>query len=320
MELFNPKNLNYDFAKSFRVAGILSFLLTLACVLLIFVPGFNFGIDFRGGIEARLHFKEATDVSVLRQALAPKIENLSIASFNEKGRFEYLIIGQSPSTAKLSEELRSVMTAKYGPEKGSWEMGQIDIVGPKVGKELGAAALWSLIYTCILISIYMYWRFDIRFSPGAMASIFHDLIMTAGFIVLTGIEFSTTIVAALLTLAGYSINDTVVVYDRIREMEAKYIGRPKKTLVNEALNSTLSRTLMTSTTTIVSCIVLYFLGSKEIQDFALVLLFGIFVGTYSSVYIAAPFYIWSDNFLHKRQEVSVATPGARLKSSKNAKL
>ena len=293
--------------------------MTLLSAVLIFFPGLNYGIDFRGGVEARLHFKQPIDVAALRETLAPKVDSLSIVSFNEKGRAEYLVVGQSPSADKLSQEIRSALTTKYGPEKEAWELGQIDIVGPKVGKELGAAAFWSLVYTCILITIYMYWRFDSRYAPGAMASIFHDLVMTAGFVAISGIEFSTTTVAALLTLAGYSINDTVVVYDRIREIEGKFIGRTKKALVNEALNSTLSRTIMTSTTTIVSCLVLYFLAGQELRDFALTLLFGIFVGTYSSAFIAAPFYIWSDRFFNKSPQTALAGAGAQRSPSKNAK-
>lgn len=302
MELFNPKNLNFDFGKHFKLFGICSLAVSILSLVLMYKPGFNFGIDFSGGLEARISFKEPIAVNELRGALESKIQNLSIVSFAEQGKNEYLIKGRSESSGELSNILTSALTEKYGNEGDKWVKGQVDVVGPTVGAELGKAAIWSLIYACILITIYMYWRFDARFSPGALLGIFHDLLLTAGFLAITGIEFTTTIVAALLTLAGYSINDTVVVYDRIREVEAKLPGRSKLAIANEALNSTLSRTLMTSTTTIVSCLVLFFLAGKEISDFALTLIFGIFVGTYSSVFVAAPLYVWTDNFFNKKPD------------------
>ena len=154
----------------------------------------------------------------------------------------------------------------------------------------------------------MYWRFDSRFTPGALACIFHDLAVTCGFLVLTGAEFSTTVVAALLTLAGYSINDTVVIFDRIRETEGKLFGRDRKFIANEAVNSTLSRTIMTATSTLMSCAVMYFLGGPTLKDFSATLFVGIIVGTYSSIFVATPLYVWADKFFApKGDTLAVAT-------------
>jgi preprotein translocase SecF subunit len=184
---------------------------------------------------------------------------------------------------------------KYGTEgESTWTVAQLDSVGRKVGSDFRRSAFLSLLYTCLLVTAYMYWRFDYRFVPGAIACIFHDLIIVAGFLVVTRGEFSTTVVAALLTLAGYSINDTVVVFDRIREIEHRLVGKSKVAIVNEAINSTLSRTIMTAGTTLVATMVLYFLGGPSLHEFSLALFVGIIVGTYSSAFIAAPLYIWAD--------------------------
>ncbi|MBS1983638.1 MAG: protein translocase subunit SecF [Bdellovibrionales bacterium] len=301
MELFNPKYLKYDFAKYFRLAGFISIALTIISLGAIVYPGLNYGIDFRGGIEASVRFKD-TNVSqaALREALDAKLNNVSIVNFSEAGQTEFLVTAQSSDKASVSTILKTVLAEKFGAENDAWTLKKLDVVGPKVGSELRKSALLSLIYTCLLVTIYMYWRFDLRYSPGALACIFHDLILTAGFMALTRGEFDMTVMAAFLTLAGYSINDTVVVFDRIREIENKSKNRSRRDIVNEAINSTLSRTIMTAGTTLVSCIVLYFVGGPTLHQFSLALFFGIIVGTYSSAYIAAPLYIWADAYLSKR--------------------
>ena len=303
MELFNPDNLKFDFVRFFKPIGLTTALLCVVSLIAIVKPGFNYGIDFRGGIEAHVNFKKPIDQKELRDALAPKIENVSIVNFADQQAAaggsqsvgsDFLVTAQAESKEGISNTLKAELTSKYGPEGDAWTVQKMDLVGPKVGAELRKSALLSLLYSCLLITLYMYWRFDLRYSPGALACIFHDLFLASGFIVATRMEFSMTLVAALLTLSGYSINDTVVVFDRIREYEHKFLGRPKKDLVNAALNSTLSRTLITSGMTMLACLVLYFVGGPAIRDFAAVLFFGIVVGTYSSAFVAAPLYIWAD--------------------------
>lgn len=302
MELFDPKKLNFNFAKYFKLTGILSVSLTVLCLIGIIKPGFNYGIDFRGGVEAHVAFKDpSVTQEQLRTLLDNKLSNLSIVNFSEAGKQEFLITAQAESKEETSNILTGALEQKYGKVGEAWSISKMDSVGPKVGSDLRKAALLSLLYTCILITLYMYWRFDFRYSPGALACIFHDLIMTMGFIIVTRAEFSTTVVAALLTLAGYSINDTVVIFDRIRELEPKYVGRDKKLLLNEAINSTLSRTIMTAGMTLMSCVVLYFLGGPTLQDFAACLFFGIIVGTYSSAFVAAPTYLWLDAYFARKE-------------------
>lgn len=296
MELFNPKNLNFDFVKYFKVGGIVSIVLTLAGAFSFFYPGLNYGIDFRGGVEARVEFKDtAVNSEKIRSALDPKIQNLGVVSFSDAQKNEFVITGLPKDGEDVGSVISQTLAQNFGNRDEAWHITSQSFVGPRVGKELRKSALLALLYTTILVAIYMYWRFDSRFSPGAIACIIHDLLMTIGFLVITQTEFSVTIVAALLTLAGYSINDTVVVFDRIRETEGKFLGKDLKFIVNEAINSTLSRTIMTAGTTIISCIVLWVIGSGEIPAFARTLLFGIFVGTYSSAFVASPLFMWASN-------------------------
>lgn len=300
MELFDPKKLNIDFTKYFRAAAIFSVLVSALSIVGFFYPGLNYGIDFRGGVEASVEFKDPNvDPKELRELLDPKLQNLSIVNFKDSNASSFLITAHSTDKASVSETIKSALITKYGAEGSAWTVKKMDVVGPKVGSELRKSALLSLIYTCLLVTIYMYWRFDIRYSPGALACIFHDLTFTAGFLILTRGEFDTTVLAAFLTLAGYSINDTVVVFDRIRELDQKGTYRDSKALVNAAINSTLSRTIMTAGTTLISCAVLYFVGGPSLRHFSAALFFGIVVGTYSSAFVAAPLYVWADKYFSR---------------------
>ena len=300
MELFNPKHLNFNFSKGFKVAGIISCALMLASLIGFFTVGLNYGIDFRGGIEATVKFNQPVNQGDIRELLDPKLQNLSIINFSESGSNEFLITAHSSDKESVSSILKSTLEQKYGPEGAQWNVAKMDVVGPKVGSDLRKSALLSLIYTCLLVTIYMYWRFDLRYSPGALACIFHDLILTTGFMIVTRGEFDTTVLAAFLTLAGYSINDTVVVFDRIREIENQNPNMNRVDIVNRAINSTLSRTIMTAGTTLMACAVLYFVGGPSLKYFSAALFFGIVVGTYSSAYIAAPLYVWADNYFSRK--------------------
>lgn len=310
MELFDPKKLNFTFSRWFKAAAIFSVTVSALSLIAIFKPGMNYGIDFRGGIEAAVEFKEANvSQKDLRANLEGKLENLNIVNFQEAGKSEFLITAQSNSKESVGQILKNNLQEHYGAEGEAWTVKKLDVVGPKVGADLRKEALLALIYTCLLVTIYMYWRFDLRYSPGALACIFHDLTFTAGFLILTRGEFDTTVLAAFLTLAGYSINDTVVVFDRIREIEAKSPGRDRTAIVDEAINSTLSRTIMTAGTTLMACAVLYFVGGPTLHAFSAALFFGIVVGTYSSAFVAAPLYVWADKYFSAKS-TAVATKKA----------
>lgn len=308
MEIFNPKKLNIQFTRLFKIFATISLVVCVGAIVSFFTPGLNYGIDFKGGIEAHVAFEQkGVTVGALREILDSKMQNLNVVAFSDTDKPEFLITAQAKSKESISDTLKAALSEKFsasGPT--TWEIKKLDIVGPKVGAELRKSALLSIIYTCILITIYMFFRFDLRFSPGALLGIAHDVLVTVLFLSLTGIEFSTTVVAALLTLAGYSINDTVVVYDRIRELEGKYLGRDKHSIVNLAINSTLSRTIMTASTTLISCIVLYFVGGPALENFAATLFVGIIAGTYSSIFVAAPLYLWGDKVIKAKTSTAAA--------------
>jgi len=183
---------------------------------------------------------------------------------------------------------------RQGMEKPDFIVQRVDYVGPQVGKQLRNKGIMSLVYAMVLILIYVAFRFDFKFGPGALVAMVHDVIMVSGYFLVTRREFNLTSIAVLLTVIGYSINDTIVVYDRIREEMVRYKGKPLPEIINIAVNDTLSRTILTSGVTALSLVGLLIFGVGEIWDFAMAMLVGIIVGTYSSVYIASPLTIWLD--------------------------
>src|SRR6266851_5575005 len=188
-----------------------------------------------------------------------------------------------------------VFTAmKQGLDKPDFIVQRVDYVGPQVGKQLRNKGIMSLVYAMVMILIYVAFRFDFKFGPGALVAMVHDVIMVSGYFLVTRREFNLTSIAVLLTIIGYSINDTIVVYDRIREEMVRYKGTPLPEIINIAVNDTLSRTILTSGVTALSLVGLLIFGVGEIWDFAMAMLVGIIVGTYSSVYIASPLTIWLD--------------------------
>ncbi|NCN26703.1 protein translocase subunit SecF [bacterium] len=304
MEILNPDKLNIDFVKKFKFFGIISIVVGVLSLISIFKPGFNYGIDFKGGVEAHLAFgQEQVTPQDIRDLLSEKTSNVTIVEIDSAANKEFFVTIQEDDADAFSKFLSQSLKAKYADKA---QVLQLDSVGPKIGAELRKSALLSIIYTCILICIYMYWRFDMRYAPGALLSIFHDLVLTFGFLIATQMEFTTATVAALLTLAGYSINDTVVVFDRIREIEGKLLGSDRNTIVNRAINSTLSRTVMTSVTTLISCAVLYFVGGESLREFSATLFFGVVVGTYSSVFVAAPSYLLGDSWIKGQPKTKTA--------------
>lgn len=323
MELFNPKNLNIPFVKSFKIVVPAAITLFVVCLFMMFVkPGIKYGVDFRGGVEAGVAFKDASiDPAVLRADLDPVIPGLSIVEIqgNITSGFtkEFLVTGATDEKSNTGEILDKHLQ-KFGVKGTDWAVTRMDSVGPRVGAELKKSALMSIIYTAILIMLYIYIRFDIRYSPGAIIGVLHDLVFTCGFLILSGTEFSTNVVAALLTLAGYSINDTVVVFDRIREVEKTMLGKSRAAIVDFAINSTLSRTVITGVTTLMSLVILYYVGGASLRDFSLTLIVGIIIGTFSSIFVAAPLYLWGDKIWGVKPIETSTTPSksSPVKSTK----
>ncbi|ABL02711.1 protein translocase subunit secF [Candidatus Ruthia magnifica str. Cm (Calyptogena magnifica)] len=270
-----------DFIGKRTYAVIFSVLLVTASIVSLTMNGFKLGIDFTGGTLIEVGYQQDVDLSEIRAMLAKA--NFKGANVQYFGSINEVLIHlepQSISSAKLSSKIIHLLGDDVNIRR-------IEFVGPKVGDELTNDGGLAMLYALIGILIYVTIRFEYRFSLGSIATLIHDVIIILGFFSLFQIEFDLTVLAAILAVIGYSLNDTIVVFDRIREnfLSTRYVDSPK--IINDALNQTLSRTIMTSLTTLLVLLALFFLGGEIIHNFALVLLIGVVVGTYSSIYVAS---------------------------------
>jgi preprotein translocase subunit SecF len=291
MQLINP-DLKVDFLGKRKLAMIFSGVLLLLSLGLVAGKGLNFGIDFTGGTLVEVKFKEAPAIADIREALTPA--GFGQAIIQEFGSpDEVLIRVQNPDvsdSSKISTDILDALGAGLGAD--NVEMRRVEFVGPQVGEELTEAGILAVLFAMLAILIYVTFRFKLRFAIGADAALLHDITLVVGIFALTGKEFTLPVVAAILTVIGYSLNDTIVVFDRIRENFQS--NRKRKNpesevdVVNKSINQTLARTLMTSLTTLLVVLSLFFFGGEVIHDFAFTLIVGIVVGTYSSIYIASP--------------------------------
>jgi preprotein translocase subunit SecF len=299
--MFNliPVGTKIDFIGKQKIWITISLSAFILSLVLIFGKGFNYGIDFTGGAVIQVKFKDTVDPADLRKWLSSQsvdfsiIQQIGAASENE---FQLKLQGDVQDLAKLSANVAAAIEKSTGP--GKFEVRKTDVVGPQAGAELRWASFWATVYAIIGIVIYVIIRFDVRYSPGALASLLHDATIMLGAIVITQKEFSIQIVAAVLTIIGYSINDTIIVYDRIREVIKANPTKSLKDSVNEAINTTLTRTINTNATVLLSVFALWLFGGQVIQDFSESMLVGMIVGTYSSIFVASPLFV----FMAKRQE------------------
>ena len=278
-----------NFLSKTKLFVSLSLIFIIASIFLLFSRGLNFGIDFNGGtlIEVQKISGNA-DVSEMRARLGQlDLGNIQLQEFGKKTdlliRVEQLNDeegAQQAIIAKISE----VVVVDY-------EIRRIEVVGPKVSAELIKKGIIAVISAVISVLIYIWFRFEWQFGIGAICALGHDIIITIGVFSLLQLEFNLSIIAALLTIVGYSLNDTVVIYDRIREELRKYKKMPIMELINQALNLTLSRTLMTSITTLLALFSLYLFGGEVIKGFTFAMIWGVLIGTYSSIFIASPILI-----------------------------
>ena len=280
MRLFN--NTNIDFVgKTTRAKYLSMALIIVGLASLVVKGGPELSIDFTGGTIAQLQFNKAVDVSELRSTLAENgFESSEIITFGSPN--EILIKTQfSGANSELESNLRTAI-------KSEFQVRRVESVGPKIGKELQSDALSAILLSLLLILIYISFRFDRFYAYGSVVALIHDVLITMGVFSLLSIEIDLTIVAAFLTIVGYSLNDTIVVFDRIRENVIKHARESLDTIVNISLNSTLGRTIVTSLTTFVVVLSLFLFGGEVIKNFAFALIVGIIVGTYSSIYVASP--------------------------------
>ena len=290
MELIRSDT-HIDFLGRRKIAMGISGTLVLLSILLLIFKGLNFGIDFTGGTLVETRFAQAPSIADVREALTPK--GYGNAVIQQYGNPKEIMIRvqnrDSKASSKISNTVLDALNAKFSNHV---EMRRVEYVGPQVGKELTQAGIMAVLFAMIAIFGYVMFRFELRYAVGADLALVHDTSIVLGAFAITGMEFNLTVVAAVLTVIGYSLNDTIVVFDRIREMNA--VNRKKKnpedepTTANNAINQTLSRTLITSFTVLIVLLSLFFLGGEVIHGFAFALLVGVVVGTYSSIYIASP--------------------------------
>ncbi len=303
----------FDFlaiAKQFAVVSAVLSVLALANIL---ITGFNFGIDFAGGTEVQVQFQEDVDVAQVRQFTNELgFQNASVQSFGDEHEFLIrlgIIEGETDeeTQALVNETIQKITSAltSFFSSEGP-VIRRVDSVGPQIGAELKRNGLLAMFYSLLLVLFYIGMRFDYKFAPGAVFCLFHDAIITLGIFALFRIEVNVQTLAAILTLIGYSLNDTIVVFDRIRENLSIYRDEKFSWVVNRSLNDTLSRTLLTTTTTMLAILALYFIAGGVIQDFAFTLAIGLVLGTYSTIYVAAPIVIWLDRLEERKKALAAA--------------
>ncbi len=278
-----------DFMKVHKLALFMSVFCMAASLALVFVKGLNFGIDFAGGILIEARIAENVDISKVRAVLSAEIKDVQIQNIDQKDLL-IRVTKTEEEQSVLVKKIQETLSAAFP----SIEYRRVDYVGPQVGAELIKKGFMALFLSFAFIMVYIWIRFDWQFGFGGIFALLHDAILTLGFFSLSGLEFNLTSIAAILTIIGYSINDSVVIYDRIRENLRRHKKMNLSDLINSSANSTLSRTILTAGTTLTSLLALIFFGGEALRSFSLATFFGIAIGTYSSIYISAPILLYFD--------------------------
>ena len=291
MQLFKDET-RFDFMGKIKAAMIISGIVILIGLGSIVISGgLKYGIDFAGGTLVQLQFKSPPDIEVIRDGL--KTIGLGESTIQEFGSKKDILIKVERSEEKLEAVgamVKRSLSGKFHSDDIIVE--RVEMVGPKVGRDLREKALLSILYAIIGIVIYISWRFEFQYAIAAIIALMHDVLVTMGAFSILDKEFTLVIVAAFLTIIGYSLNDTIVVFDRIRENLRRKGKRSLSEIINSSINQTLSRTLLTSGTTLLVVLALFFFGGEIIHDFSFALLVGVFVGTYSSIFIASVFLVY----------------------------
>ncbi len=292
-----PPNTKIDFMGKRRYAYMFTAVVILLSVLSYPIKGgIQLGIDFTGGLMIQVQFKNPVDTEHIRQALEPVSPNMTVQKFSLAGE-DYILRMEAPEEGAevFSRKILELLETKFG--KGSVEIRGLEMVGPKVGKDLQESAIWATIIALGLLLAYMSVRFTLSMGLGAIFCLIHDIIAVYGFFVWTGKEFNLTILAAMLTIIGYDINDTIVVCDRVRDNLKTTKKRPLAEVLNDSINQTLSRTILTSLFTLLVVFALLIVGTNVLRDFAWALLVGLIFGTYSTIFVASPVILAIDKYI-----------------------
>ena len=274
------------FNKFYKLFNLVSISLIIISVLLLFFKGLNYGVDFKGGtlIELRANDSQINIFKLRQSLLNMKLGDVSVKQFGNQNDYLIKFEKKNDNNPNFIQEIKDDLTKSIGP---GFNFRRVENVGPKVSSELLQSGIIAISLSLIAMLFYIWLRFEWQFSVGAIAALVHDIVITIGIFSLLQIKFDLAIIAALLTIVGYSLNDTVVVFDRVRENLRKYKKTPLKDLLNMSINATLSRTVMTSLTTLIALISLFILGGDVIHGFVFAMIWGVIIGTYSSVFVAS---------------------------------
>lgn len=288
----------FDFVKNIGIFGGISLVFTILALGYLSFKGLNYGIDFKGGTEMQVKFSESVTIDHLRTSVSNLgLGDVGVQAFGEGSEFIIRFQGKAGANDKETNDLlnQSIEKLKDTIETDFKaqipDIRRVDTVGPQVGAELKRNGLLAFFYGLLVILIYIAVRFDYKYAPGAVLCLFHDAVISLAIFNIVGKEVNVPIMAAILSLIGYSLNDTIVVFDRIRETEGFYREKGSSFIINKAINNMLMRTLITSGSTFVSALCLYIFAGGVVEDIAFVLSVGVLFGTYSSIYVAAPFII-----------------------------
>ena len=278
-----------NFNKFYKIFNLISLSLVMISVLLLFFKGLNFGVDFKGGTLIELRANDKTiNVTSLRQSFSKmNLGDLNVKKFGNENDF-LIKIEKKDTSANAIEIIKKDLTSSIG---GSFNFRRVENVGPKVSAELLKSGVIAIALSLAAMLFYIWIRFEWQFSLGAILALFHDVIITLGLFSLFNLEINLSIVAAVLTIVGYSMNDTVVIYDRVRENLRKFSDIKIFELTNISINETLSRTIITSATTLLALFSIYLFGGEILKGFSLAMIMGVVFGTYSSIYIANPILV-----------------------------
>lgn len=274
-----------------KLAFSISFIFSVISIIIVLTRGLNLGIDFAGGILIEVKFQQPTELTQVREILnKPEIGEVSLQNFDAQNFMIKVSRNNNGDQNETIKNIKNILNANFS----NVEYRKVDFVGPQIGSKLIANGIFSLLFSFVFIMIYIWIRFDWQFGVGAILALTHDTIMMLGLFSITGLEFNSTSIAAILTIIGYSINDSVVIYDRIRDNLRKFKHTNLSELLNLSINATLSRTVLTSGTTLVSLLALIIFGGDILKSFSIASFIGILIGTYSSIYISAPVLLYMD--------------------------
>lgn len=289
MQFFSEKKI-YDFMRMRFAAISLSFILFFGSIYLLWDRGLQYGIDFSGGTLVQLKYENAAPITQIREILEKQgtFQNLSVTEFGSNEEVTIRFLGSNDNVSNdIGEHISTLLK-----DTGKFEVRRADVVGPKVGDELRNKGLMAIAVSLIAILIYIALRFEWRFALAAIISEIHDVVITLGAISLFKIDVNLDTLAAVLTVLGYSLNDTIIIFDRIREGNKTSKKTELAPIINESVSATLSRTILTSGLTLATVVILYFFGGEMIQGFSLALIVGIIAGTLSSIFVASPTLLW----------------------------